>query len=62
MERGKPKNLASLLEEVAARAASRPSVEEAERLRREVAGLKGEAARLRERLRVAEEECERARR
>lgn len=62
VERGKPKNLASLLDEVAARAAARPSREEAELLRREVSGLKAEAARLRERLRVAEEEVDRARR
>ena len=60
--RGKPKNLASLLDEVALRAAARPSVEEADRLRREVASLKGEGARLRERLRVAEDEVERSRR
>lgn len=62
VERGRPKNLSSLLEEVAARAALKPSAQEAERLRLEVASLRSEATRLRDRLRVAEEEVDRARR
>ena len=62
VERGHPKNLSSLLEEVATRAAAKPSAQEAERLRLEVASLRSEATRLRDRLRVAEEEVDRARR
>ena len=62
VERGRPKNLSSLLDEVAARAALKPSAQEAERLRLEVSSLRSEATRLRDRLRVAEEEVDRARR
>ena len=62
VERGRPKNLSSLLEEVATRAAAKPSAQEAEWLRLEVASLRSEATRLRDRLRVAEEEVDRARR